>query len=161
MQRMQQKDQRLSSSRQTFYYPPTKPRQAHYPTTIQVKRWDQWGIGEKFLKRIQGTHIDKKYGFLVAILLLFCGLGTVVAGANGSLAVQASIKAQSTATSVVQIVRPHWKGLSPTAVPAPKAEHARVAASSFFFESGDRGFGQRHEAPPKKRDARDRKMGEA
>ncbi len=129
MQRMQQKDQRLSSSRQTFYYPPTKPRQAHYPITIQVSRRDRWCIGEKLLKHIQDTNIDKKYGFLVAILLLFCGLGTVVAGGNASSSAQVSIKAQSTATRVVRIVRPHWKAFSPTAVPAPKASTMHASTS--------------------------------
>lgn len=133
MQRMPQKDQRLSSSRQTFYYPPTKPRQAHYPTTIQVRRRGQWAIGEKFIKRVQSTNIDKKYGFFLAILLLFCCLGTVFAGGNGSLSAQASAKkAQSVATRVVQIVRPYWKGLSPAAPPASKtgAMHTSTSTSS-------------------------------
>jgi hypothetical protein len=144
MQRMPQKDQRLSHSRQTFYYPPTKPRQAHYPTTIQVKRRDQWGIGEKFLKHIQGTNIDKKYGFLVALLLLFCCMGAVVAGGNASLSAQASvsIQAQSTATRVVQIVRPQRKEVSPTAVPAPKAGtmHASTSPSGASSASSSQPF---------------------
>src|SRR5437764_3171111 len=143
MQRMPQKDQRLSSSRQTFYYPPTKPRQAHYPTTIQVRRRDQWGIGEKFIKRIQSTNIDKKYGFFVAILLLFCCLGTVFAGGNASLSAQASTKkAQFVATRVVQIVRPYWKGLSLTAPPASKtgAMHVSTATSGSSSASSSQPF---------------------
>src|SRR5690348_13321246 len=104
MQRMPQKDQRLSSSRQSFYYPPTKPRQAHYPTTIQVRRRGQWDIGEAFIKRIQGTNIDKKYGFLVAILLLLFCLGAIFEGGNASLSAQASTnRASSGPTRIVQV----------------------------------------------------------
>src|SRR5690348_8701315 len=101
MQRMPQKDRRLFSSRQSFYYPPTKPRQAHYPTTIQVRRRDQWDIGEAFIKRVQGTNIDKRYGFLVAILLLFFCLGAVFEGGNASLSAQASANRPSSGTTHV------------------------------------------------------------
>ena len=121
MQRMPQKDRELSSSRQSFYYPPTKPRQAHYPTTIQVRRRDQWDIGETFIKRVQGINVDKRYGFLAVILLLFFCLGAVVRGSNASLSAQATAsRPSSDARHVVQIVRPHWEGLTPTALPASK-----------------------------------------
>jgi hypothetical protein len=121
MQRMPQKDRRLSSSRQSFYYPPTKPRQAHYPTTIQVRRRGQWDIGKAFIKHVRGTHINKRFGFLVAILLLFFCLGAVVQGNNASLPAQASANRPSSgATHVAPIVRPDWESLSPTALPAAK-----------------------------------------
>jgi hypothetical protein len=132
MQQMPQKDRGLSSSRQSFYYPPTKPRQAHYPTTIQVRRRGQWDIGEAFIKCVQGINIDKRYGFLLTILLLFFCLRAVIGGSNASLSAQASTnRPSSRASHVVQIVRPRWKDLSPTALPASKtgAMHASTATS--------------------------------
>lgn len=143
MQRMPQKEQGVSSSRQSFYYPPTKPRQAHYPTTIQVRRRGQWDIGEAFIKRVQGINIDKRYGFLVVILLLFFCLGAVVRDSNASLSAQASASRPSSgATPVVQIVRPHWEGLTPTALPASKtgAVHASTTKSRSSSASASQPF---------------------
>src|SRR2546427_3142268 len=128
MQQIPHEGQERSNSQESFYYPPTKPRRGHYPTTIQVRRKNQWDIGEWFTKCVQGTDIDKRYGLLAAVLLLLFCLGAVFEGSNMSLSAQASTgKSPSAATHVVQIVRPHWQGLNPTATLASKAAAAHTS----------------------------------